>query len=325
MCSEQECGHRALPASLLDFADGGLNCSPGDEKIKWRVLISSRWRRIGEQLLRGACTPCPEPFWGARSLDNQWSLRYDAVLGGVGLMLGSGSFPPPGLLAGTCFLLWLFSLHGVTGAYPPPTASPLRREWVWLSLAWKRHRFETISPPAGFSMESSIEDITIYSAQWVYTAWCPPAFQESIPPAWGGRAQLSWGDGASICPAWGEAGVFGWVAPIRPRKDMGFFYLFLHWKTCLPVQRQSYVLSINNIRVLRWGRGVALKHWWCKGVAVHLQSLVWGRSSGLTATYIPKCAPRELCVSWWCVTHHAVLSVHPTSKEHKHCSLLLII
>lgn len=99
MCSEQECGHRALPASLLDFADGGLNCAPGDEKIKWRVLISSRWRRIGEQLLRGACTPCPEPFWGARSLDNQWSLSYDAVLGGVGLVLGSGSFPPLGFVS----------------------------------------------------------------------------------------------------------------------------------------------------------------------------------------------------------------------------------
>lgn len=126
-----------------------------------------------------------------------------------GFDVGERLFPPPGLLAGTCFLLWLFSLHGVTGAYPPPTASPLRREWVWLSLAWKRHRFETISPPAGFSMESSIEDITIYSAQWVYTAWCPPAFQESIPPAWGGRAQLSWGDGALICPAWGRQGFLG--------------------------------------------------------------------------------------------------------------------
>lgn len=138
-------------------------------------------------------------FLGTRSLGTQCSLHYDACLEGWVWYWGAlrpPPLPPPcGLLAGTCFLLWLLSLHGVTGAYPPPTASPLRREWVWLSLAWKRHRFETISPPAGFSMESSTEDITIYSAQCVYTAWCPPAFQESIPPAWGGRAQLSWGMG----------------------------------------------------------------------------------------------------------------------------------
>lgn len=151
------------------------------------------------------------------------------------------------------------------------------------------------------------------------------SFSREHPTSLRGSCSAVLGGWGPDLPCMGEAGVFGWVAPIRPRKDMGFFYLFLHWKTCLPVQRQSYVLSINNIRVLRWGRGVALKHWWCKGVVVHLQSLVWGCWSGLTATYIPKCAPQELCISWWCVTHHAVLSVHPTSKEHKHCSLLLII
>lgn len=139
--------------------------------------------------------------------------------------------PPSGLLAGTCFLLWLLSLHGVTGAYPPPTASPLRREWVWLSLAWKRHRFETISPPAGFSMESSTEDITIYSAQCVYTAWCPPAFQESIPPAWGGRAQLSWGMGP------------------RSALHVGGRCFGVH-STHLPLQRYGFLLLIFTLEDL---------------------------------------------------------------------------
>lgn len=67
-----------------------------------------------------------------------------------GCVCSGGAAGPAGLLSGTCFFLWLLRLSGVGGSDPLPTALPPSREWGWLSLAWKLHRFETISPPAVF-------------------------------------------------------------------------------------------------------------------------------------------------------------------------------
>lgn len=149
--------------------------------------------------------------------------RLSPCLAGLG-----GQLFLPASLSGTRFILWLLSLHRVMGAYPPPTASPPRREWAWLSLAWKRHRFETISPPADFSMERSGEDITIYSAQCVYTAWHPPAFQASILPIQRGGSPSDVLSGPRPLPwelPWWQGDRHFWKSPTSP---IDFFYF------CLP-------------------------------------------------------------------------------------------
>lgn len=209
---------------------------------------SSTW----QPLLFGARSPRTGKLWGVRSreaihatcvtmhlLGEGLSLLMAGKRNGCGTHQGQGGWGAAGgQLFTPRFISWdlLFRLAPLTPwgwrGIPPTYSSPAEEGMRLLSLAWKLHRFETISPPAGFSMERSVEDITIYSAQYVYTAWHPLAFQANVLPVWRGEA-LHLGVPEMPCPlSWGGAKLCRGSTHLP--LSVCFFHLFLDEDTCPP-------------------------------------------------------------------------------------------
>lgn len=87
-------------------------------------------------------------------------------------------------------------------------------------------------------MERSKEDITIYSAQCVYTAWHPPAFQASILPVQRGGFSLRRPQRASVAPM-GAALVAGVQALLEIAHLPSRFLLLLFTLKYLPLCPKS--------------------------------------------------------------------------------------
>lgn len=94
---------------------------------------------------------------------------------------------PPGRYLGPAFSSGSSDSAGLEGQTPNlrlPRRAGNEAGSLWLENYTDLRLFPLL--PA-FSMERSIEDITIYSAQYVYTAWHPPAFQANILLVWRGE------------------------------------------------------------------------------------------------------------------------------------------
>lgn len=137
----------------------------------------STWQCLGEQLM-----PPPKPFTvtiiflGGLLMERREKYQWDK-LGWKGWEWVMGQL----FTARVTSWALLSPSPQAGGEHPLSPASLPRREWGWLCLPGKWHRFEMISPPAAFSVERSMEDITIYSAQCECPAGHPPA---NIPPVW---------------------------------------------------------------------------------------------------------------------------------------------